>query len=242
MRSALKSNARGGWLPAATLAGFVLVALAARAGPAQLDPTRVAGRPGGPREARVTAHPPSDQLANGHPAAHHHFQLPWSLIQFVLTGTLLLAVLGLVVVFWPRLPAWLRSRRMPRTVRPVEPAPDDLVGQVWNTLRSTMSQLADGQVRDGVILCWRRLEQTAEAAGLRRSPADTSSDLAERLLASLPVSEAPLNRLAGLYREARFSSHPIPAAAVRQARADLGQLRSELEAGAAGRPAGAGRG
>jgi len=49
------------------------------------------------------------------------------------------------------------------------------------------------------------------------------------LLATLPLSEEPLSRLTALYREARFSSHPIPAAAVAQAQADLARLRSELE-------------
>lgn len=93
-----------------------------------------------------------------------------------------------------------------------------------------MSQVAGGQVRDGIILCWHRLEQTAEAAGFDRRPADTSTDLASRLLAALPVSPAPMDRLAALYREARFSSHPLGSQAIAQARADLAQLRSELEA------------
>lgn len=227
----MKSNARNGWLAAATLAGFTLVAFAARARPQQPD-VRTVVRSGAPREASVTAPPADDQLNTVPPETSDGFRVPWSFIQWVLIGTLLLALLGLAVALWPRLLAWLRSRqRGRRTVRPpAEPTPDDVRRRVSNTLRSTMSQMANGQIRDGVILCWYRLEQTAEAAGLRRRPAETSSDLAERLLSSLPLSEAPLNRLAALYREARFSSHPIPAEAVAQARADLAQLRSELEA------------
>ncbi len=226
----MKLHPRDGWLAAGALAGFALVALAARAAPGQ-SRTPVVERSGAPRQPSVTARPPSDQATTPPPEAANDFRVPWALIQAVLIATVLLAVLGLAVVFWPRLTAWPRSRRRaPRPLPAVESAPDDLRRQVSDTLRSASSQLAGGQIRDGVILCWRRLEQTAEAAGLRRQPSETSTDLVERLLASLPLSEAPLNRLAALYREARFSSHPIPAEAVAQARADLVRLRAELEA------------
>ncbi len=238
----MRSNARNGWLAAATLAGFTLVAFAARARPEQSG-VATAVRSGAPREPSVTAQPQDDKSGAASSQTGADFRVPWSFIQWVLIATLLVAALGLAVVLWPRLLGWLRSRRRARrTVRPpAEPSRDDVRRQVSNTLRSTMSQLANGQIRDGVILCWHRLEQTAEAAGLRRRPSDTSSDLAERLLSSLPLSEAPLNRLAALYREARFSSHPIPAEAVAQARADLAQLRSELEAAGSAEPAGQSR-
>lgn len=227
----MKFNARTGGLAAVTLAGFTLVALASRARPGQSG-VRTVTRSGAPREASVTVRPQGDRSSAAPVGTSHDFRVPWSLIQWVLIVTLLLAVLGLAVVLWPRLLGWLRSRqRARRAVRPpAEPTRDEVRRQVSNALRSTMSQMANGQIRDGVILCWHRLEQTAEAAGLRRRPSETSSDLAERLLSTLPLSEAPLNRLAALYREARFSSHPIPAEAVTQARADLAQLRSELEA------------
>ncbi|HEX8094735.1 DUF4129 domain-containing protein [Jatrophihabitans sp.] len=236
----MRLGVRNGWLAAASVAGFALVALAARAGPGG-STTRTRGRSRVPPEATISARPPGG--ASGNPP-RGHFHLPWQVIAFVMLASLLLLVIGLLMVFWPQFPDWLRIRRRRSAIRrPVEFAPDDLATQVARTLDSTMSQLAGGQIRDGVILCWHRLEQTAEAAGLRRSPADTSSELADRLLATLPLSEAPLNRLAALYREARFSSHPIPAAAVVQARADLAQLRSELEAASSSTLAtGAGRG
>jgi hypothetical protein len=237
----VRLGVRNGWLATAALAGFVLVALAARAGAARPGSATAARPSGRPREVRPNVSPwPGPP--GPHKPVQRHFQLPWSFIGLLLAAILLLAVIGIAVALWPQWRGLLRSRRRrlpPR--RPIEPAPDDVIRQVSSTLRSATSQMAGGQVRDAVILCWHRLEQTADAAGLRRSPADTSSDLAGRLLASMPLSEAPLNRLAALYREARFSSHPIPAEAVAQARADLVQLRSELEA-AVGLAAGAGHG
>ena len=230
----MRFPAATGWLAAASVAGFALVALAARAGPGRSTP-RAKGNSGVPRQVTASARPPG--AGSGNPP-RGHFHLPWQVIALVMLATVLLMVIGLLMVFWPQFLNRLRiGRRRSAIRRPIKFAPDDLATQVARTLASTMSQLAGGQIRDGVILCWHRLEQTAEAAGLRRSPADTSSELADRLLATLPLSEAPLNRLAALYREARFSSHPIPAAAVVQARADLAQLRSELEAASSSTPA-----
>lgn len=234
----MRLRGREGWLAAAALAGFVLAALAARAAPGQPGSVAVPARPSGSRPPKPSVPAPSEGPRRVPPSGSDHFRLPWTLIEWVLLAVLLLALAGIAVVLWPRWTRRLRSGRRLRATRPVEPAPDDLIRQVSATVRSTASQVTGGgQVRDAVILCWHRLEQTAEAAGLRRSPADTSSDLAGRLLASMPVSREPLDRLAALYREARFSSHPIPAESVAQARADLVQVRSELEAAA-----GAGRG
>jgi len=231
MRRRARLRPANGWLAAATLAAFVLVALAARARPASSGTAPVA-QPSGVLQTRLTPPPPRQGPLHQPPRGRSlHFRLPWSVIEWLLLGVLLLAVIAIVVALWPQLSVRPRHGRR-RRIRPMEPAPDDLIRQVSSTLRTTLAQVADGQIRDGVILCWRRLEGTAEAAGLRRSPADTSSDLVDRLLASMPLSEEPLRRLAALYREARFSSHPIPAEAVAQARADLVRLRSELETAA----------
>ncbi|HEX8304979.1 MAG TPA: DUF4129 domain-containing protein [Jatrophihabitans sp.] len=241
MRLRARLGPPSAWAASATLAGFVLVALAARAGPVPSGPADAVAQPSSPSTPRATATPQSDQLTGVPPSDSGRLRVPWSLIELLLLAILLVAVIAITLVLWPQWRGRLRSRRSRQTPRPFEPAPDDLIRQVSSTLRTTMSQVAGGQVRDAVILCWRRLEETAELAGLRRSPADTSSELVDRLLASMPLSEAPLNRLAALYREARFSSHPIPAEAVAQARADLVRLRSELEA-AAGLWTGAGHG
>jgi hypothetical protein len=237
---AARLHRRDRWLAAATLTGFGLVALAARARPAPAGPGETPGRPSARLTPSVTAHPQGDRSHNVRPPAPEHFRLPWSLIQAILGATLLLAVIGLIVTLWPRLPALRWHRRPPPELRADEPALDDLARRVSHTLRTTEAQVAQGQVRDGIILCWHRLEQTAEAAGLSRRPADTSTDLATRLLTALPLSPAPMNRLAAVYREARFSTHPLGAEAVAQARADLAQLRSELDTSPAAANAAAG--
>ena len=231
MRAAAIVERRSRLLVAATLAGFALVALAARARPAPAVPDLAVQKPSAPRTPSATALPPADRFSKVRPPAHEHFRLPWSLVELILAATVLLALIGLVLALWPRLPTLVRRRRSARTLRrAAEPAPDDLARSVSHVLRAAIAQVAQGQVRDGIILCWHRLEETAGAVGLPRSPAETSTDLVTRLLACLPVSPEPLNRLAALYREARFSSHPLGAEAVAQARSDLAQLRAELAA------------
>ena len=44
---------------------------------------------------------------------------------------------------------------------------------------------------------------------MQRDPADTSTELTERVLASRHVDPAAIARLAALYREARFSDHAM---------------------------------
>jgi hypothetical protein len=54
-----------------------------------------------------------------------------------------------------------------------------------------------------------RLERAVDDAGFRRRPADTSTELVERVLAESLVDDRALTELAALYREARFSDHQL---------------------------------
>jgi len=235
VRTAGTFRAHDRWPAAVALVGFALVAVAARARPSRSGVQQRMGISSG-SPVRVTARPQRERV-HGSPPRHRWPRVPWWLIQLLIEATLLVAVIAAVVFVVPRLSTFWRDRRVARLDQPAEPAPDELARQVSRTLRETGWQLAQGHIRDGVILCWRRLEEHAEVAGFARLATDTSTDLADRLLASLSLSPAPLNRLAALYREARFSSHPISAEAVAQARADLARLSAELDGAAV--PAGA---
>jgi hypothetical protein len=67
----------------------------------------------------------------------------------------------------------------------------------------------DSDPRGAVINAWVRLERAAEQLGAIRAPADTPADLATRLLSEHAVPADVLARLAGLYRAARYSPHPV---------------------------------
>src|SRR3982074_1623466 len=63
-----------------------------------------------------------------------------------------------------------------------------------------------------------------------RTPSETPAEFTVRVLAVGGISAPELTRLAGLYREARYSSHGSSEAARAEARAALTRLRDELAA------------
>ena len=63
--------------------------------------------------------------------------------------------------------------------------------------------------RNAIVECWLRLERAVADAGIRHDPADTSTDLTVRVLTRMHVDQDAIERLGALYREARFSEHPM---------------------------------
>lgn len=92
------------------------------------------------------------------------------------------------------------------------------------------ARLDEGRPGDAIVACWLAFERTAAAAGVARAPSETPAELAVRVLAVHWVSRQALERLADLYREARFSAHGLPESARAEARAALELLRTELGA------------
>ena len=71
------------------------------------------------------------------------------------------------------------------------------------------SALLRGDPRNAIVACWMQLERDATAAGLGRHDAETSQEYVERVVAAASVDRVPIGELAALYREARFSRHPV---------------------------------
>lgn len=69
--------------------------------------------------------------------------------------------------------------------------------------------LREGDPRNAIVAAWLRFEVQGDAAGVGRKPWETSSEYAIRILDLVSADSGAVNRLAGLYREARFSDHPI---------------------------------
>lgn len=150
----------------------------------------------------------------------------------------LLVVVGIVILL-----VTLLVRGAAKRVRisgdPVVPVPSAVASheQVMAALAQGLAELDEGDPRQAVIACWVRLERAAEDAGVERKPGDTPTDLVVRLLAGRLVTSSAnsslLTDFANVYREARYSPHPIDNASRDQARAALRLLRDELGAGAA---------
>ena len=69
--------------------------------------------------------------------------------------------------------------------------------------------LQHGSPRNAIVECWLRLETAVVDAGVRRDPADTSTELTMRVLATRHVDPAAIASLAALYRGGRFSDHAM---------------------------------
>lgn len=91
-----------------------------------------------------------------------------------------------------------------------------------------LEALERGAPRNAIVAAWVALEGAAGAAGLPRHPAETSTEYVTRVLRVWDVDPRSLAELAALYREARFSTHPLTEAHRRRAIAALATIRSDL--------------
>ena len=91
-----------------------------------------------------------------------------------------------------------------------------------------LEALERGAPRNAIVAAWVSLEGAAGAAGLPRHPAETSTEYVTRVLRVWDVDPRALAELAALYREARFSTHPLTEAHRRRAIMALATIRSDL--------------
>jgi hypothetical protein len=82
--------------------------------------------------------------------------------------------------------------------------------------------------REGVVRSWLLLGDAAAVAGFPARPAETAAEYAARIVAELSMPGSELDRLADLYREARFSQHEIGDPQRAEARELLRRLRDRL--------------
>ena len=118
-------------------------------------------------------------------------------------------IVGLVLRYaWrhrPRL-RWSRRRRPGAVDFEVL---DEVAAAITADAEAQQSALRRGTPRNAIVECWLRLEAAVVAAGVPRNPADTSTDLMLRVLATRQIEPTAIANLAALYREARFSDHPM---------------------------------
>ena len=233
--STVRLRARDRWLVLLAGLGFLVVCVAANATPRRPSAGPLHTSIPTPRDTMSTAPAVQNELDPPR-ASHFHFGVPWWLLEKLLIVLLGIGAVLLILLIVRLVP----GMRMPRVRRPVMEEdenlpsirPDEVAGRVSATLDDALAAFRHGDRQRAVIACWIRLEQIAEAAGFARQRSETSSELADRWLARLPVSRQLLMTLAELYREARYSSHRISDVALDTARSALEQLRREITASA----------
>ncbi|GAB2737032.1 DUF4129 domain-containing protein [Kitasatospora kifunensis] len=138
--------------------------------------------------------------------------------------TLGLAMLVLLVLAWRRLrkPAKTGKTSTPRRVRTTE---QELAEAVSSARRAL---LHGNDARAAVIACYLAMEESLAASGVERLIADSPTDLLERAVAAGTLRDAEASTLTTLFREARFSQHPMGQTHLDQAKAALDAIAEQL--------------
>lgn len=135
-------------------------------------------------------------------------------------GLIALFVIGAMVTGYR--PGGRHSGRRGRPVAtPIQPPEAALADAVTRGL----AELMRGSPSDAIVNCWLHVEIAAVAAGVETRLADTASELTERIITTFGVAGEALDHLAGLYREARFSTHVM----TEQDRSDAGRCLREIQ-------------
>ncbi|GAA3716620.1 hypothetical protein GCM10022399_36640 [Terrabacter ginsenosidimutans] len=151
-------------------------------------------------------------------------------VLIVLVQLLIVLVIVIVLVVLAHLIRSLLRRRPhfelheePDFAIPVVPT------ELLEAARQRLLDLESGEPRNAIVAAWLGLETSAAATGLPRLPAETSSEYTERVIGVWPVDSDRLGDLAALFREARFSVHPLGESHRDRAISDLRVLIADLE-------------
>lgn len=154
---------------------------------------------------------------------------PDSLFAVLLQVFVVLVIIAVLVLFGLALRDLLRrvTPRLTTEAEPDFPAPDVPRG-ILDGADTGLEALERGAPRNAIVAAWVALELAATGAGLPRHPAETSTEYVERVLQVWAVDARDLGELAALYREARFSTHPLTETHRRRAVSALTSIRADL--------------
>ncbi|WP_327063475.1 DUF4129 domain-containing protein [Kitasatospora purpeofusca] len=144
----------------------------------------------------------------------------------VVFGALLAVLVIAVVVGVVRLLRLRIVRRRPPTPLPAAPArtEDALAAAVLTGRRA----LTGADARAAVIACYAAMETSLAASGLSLRATDSPTELLERSMADDRVDPVHARALTALFREARYSTHPMDETHVGRARTALDALAGGL--------------
>jgi hypothetical protein len=127
-----------------------------------------------------------------------------------LQNLLFIGVIALIAVglkrAWEHRPEllWRPTRRSNEFVRL-----EEVAASITAEAEAQRAALERGEARNAIVACWSRLEQLVTTVGFEQDAADTATEFTARVLSEYPVDPDVIDDLAALYREARFSTHPM---------------------------------
>jgi hypothetical protein len=162
--------------------------------------------------------------------------------QYAVAFGLELLTIGVVLFLAGRLlgrlrRAWTARRRRRRREGEPEEVEFEVLGsahQVTEAITEDAEEQrtlleVEGEPRNAIVACWHRFEQQAQRAGVERRAWQTTSEFVLGLLDLVGADQGAVAELAELYREARFSDHPMTDAHRRQALESLDAIHRSLQ-------------
>lgn len=151
---------------------------------------------------------------------------------------MVLAALVLLYLLWRSLRTlwqnWDARRRPPPAEESLDfdvlGEPEVLAEAIQRDAAEQRRLLLGGSPRNGIVGCWHRFEVQAAEVGLARQEWETSSEFTLRMLDLVGADAHEVALLAALYREARFSEHPVDEDARARALAALDAVHAGLVA------------
>ncbi|MEE1783518.1 DUF4129 domain-containing protein [Streptomyces sp. SP17BM10] len=174
-----------------------------------------------PTPAATPTRPPAKHVDDG-----ALMLLPAAL--FAVLGFAVAVALVAVIVLLLRQRLRLRRREAPVLLPAAPPpSPEDVLAEAVVSARTA---LTGDDARAAVIACFVAMEGSLAAAGVTRRDSDSPTELVERALSHRSIDPGRAHALTALYREARYSTHPMDEGHVRRARAALDAIAAVLAA------------
>lgn len=122
----------------------------------------------------------------------------------------LLLWLAVIVTTVTLLLKWLSRQRVLGLERRAVAEEEELVALLDATSDEVRYQaLSEGDPRNAVVACWVALEEAVHSSGLTPDRSETAAELTRRVLGRWDVDPSAITTLSEVYREARFSRHPV---------------------------------
>lgn len=194
----------GGWLIVLTILA------AATSGSPIFKSSEQSKRTPLPTATTVTSTPPAPPAPTGQGTSS-----TWGTTALAVLGVVLIVLLAafvitlLVLAIWSLLTALRRRNRHRTSADETGLAAAAAAAAVARALPDLQRAVIAGSPRAGIIAAWIRLEQLAVDSGVSLRRSETPAELTIRVLDGLEVPGRWVLRLADLYREARFSDHPM---------------------------------
>lgn len=154
---------------------------------------------------------------DGHGARAYSPTFEWP----VLWAAIVLLLAGVAAWVW-----WRRKHPpLPRLDRPLR-LEDDVAFSLSDAIEDLESE---PDARRAVIAAYARMEGVFGRHGLRRQVSETATEYLRRILLGLTTRVAAVERLTGLFEQAKFSDHPIDGRMKQDAIDALRVIRDDLQ-------------